>query len=1663
MVTFRKSSCLLAGLALFAGVASAGVTALKDADNYRVKVDADSFYGARNVYLVWDTADKGGVLGDWTGKRLLSNALTSAGAELTLPVTEVPDGSVVRAIVTESFTSLDGSVLINNNQYINTGFPENQCGGADFKFNITGKSTNWASVFSGTLDKFTIGLNNSNLNKFYLRYNGADNGPAPTIDNATFGTMVIRDKKWYVNGTVQTWNSGKSSEYNSAIVYSGGSNPITIASDAGHSRFVSGNWWYVHVYNQYNAFERNMWPVKKGGVVGFWDWTYGKFYTTPAGTGISTTAAESGNQELVMAVSSVVAPTTAVKTATWIGGGETTSMSNPANWECRDHDGNVVDNALPTADTDVTMNGNLAFSLGADDTFTVKSLTMNCTLSGDSEWRGRLVTAVGEQLEYISVARGVFVNTGVKPTPQTHIAFDAKPVDASNGVSCYYFGCWDSNWNRSAFAFCNDGNGTYTGWGNNANGGNTAKMNATRHLVEIDKGVFKVDGVVRQTFTNTAGFPINNTIYLFAQNRNGTAYHGDNQSTLHFYGCKIWENNVLIRDYVPMRRFSDGKIGLYERVSRTFADFRNGSRGSYGAHEFLGATGTVVYDVPHPFLPAGATIDTAGHTLTWAPSGTTPFATTVTSSVANGKLALDIAENQSFNNSQVALTGSLRVEKLGAGTFTATKTGTSYTGGTDILAGKVVTGGNPGNLPFGGKTGSQNALVYIRSDAVLDLNGQTAWGWHKILLDGGVLTGYSIQPNFGLELLSDSTIAGTGDFGQAGGDNSRGINPVLNGHTLCGEMANGATTLFLLGATGPGRIEMKSGILRPHNALSAPAVDFDIKGASFPLDYDITVGNYTSSYGLGYNAGAEQVVVTGTFVPLSDYCSGVVMADGSTLDMRTRESAWSSATQGTGADNGALAFADDATITIDLRGRTLALGDQIVAWTAAPANLATLTFQWDAETAAGNVPVMTSERGIFYGADPDSTEVETARWTGAGNDGNVGNAANWECRNAAGLVVADALPGSKTAVTIAGDVNFNFASGAELHGRSLKVNCRLTADADWRGTFTRTARPADFIFLAQGAFFNTMFCPNQNTRVVLDVTVGNAQEYWCGTWNWAYNNGAFALCNDTTAIYTGYGNQGGGTGSSAASVGTRHTVENDKGTIKLDGTVLKTWPANTFQCLYPLIIGGQNRIGMPCARGPNGMRIHSVKVYDNGELVRDYIPLRFEDGTGALWDLVSATCLMPTIGTPDFNNQQVNSSSESWVPKSGYVEAGAVVGTTEYVVEGGLIFADGSTIDLDGHSLTLPGGVPPSGEVAITDTSAGEPGTLTIDVPANYIFWNSRLAISGNLKFVKEGVGIFSSVLPLTYTGGTLVKSGIYRYAGGASAASSESYWKSGVTPAGNANGTVTVADGATVDIQAHRGLGYSYVVEGTGVDDKGVLVSSRDYWAGHQLDILGNVTLAGDAKFGTAVTFHKRTIALNGHTLTIVKGESFAADTEIVDEGKLVIDIGGNVKFEPYDLEKSNQYVGFLRAENAELEVKAGSKLSLKGSVYVKDFTMAGSEWHDTADARRKEYRVYVSGRYSPLSATQPPVMFTGTAGVLDLSTKEDVWPAGTIVPPPEGTMVSVGVAFGGHSISNGQKVASWTTKPARMSFRPIGLSGSLTAKDDGLYYYTGVMIIIR
>ncbi len=268
---------------------------------------------------------------------------------------------------------------------------------------------------------------------------------------------------------------------------------------------------------------------------------------------------------------------------------------------------------------------------------------------------------------------------------------------------------------------------------------------------------------------------------------------------------------------------------------------------------------------------------------------------------------------------------------------------------------------------------------------------------------------------------------------------------------------------------------------------------------------------------------------------------------------------------------------------------------------------------------------------------------------------------------------------------------------------------------------TRPPLKVTRLVVPTGLYVNTEFNPNQNTHIWLDLDIAATGEYWCGAWNTAYNGGAFAVCNDGGSVYAGYGNNGGGVIKPAFPNG-RHVVELDKNLVKLDGVTKYTFSAATFQVAVPFTIFGQNRKNENKVVTSGSKYCHGAKLYDNGTLIRDFVPTLEPWGGVGFADQVHGGTFYGNVG---------NNSVFGW-DGIAYTEEGTTLNA--YL---GRLAAD----HLDGRiALVKDGAKETLNAVAVVNYDIPvtvKAGTFSFvnQVPDTYSFWNLTLKGGAALAF----------------------------------------------------------------------------------------------------------------------------------------------------------------------------------------------------------------------------------------------------------------------------------------------------------------------------------------
>ena len=151
-------------------------------------------------------------------------------------------------------------------------------------------------------------------------------------------------------------------------------------------------------------------------------------------------------------------------------------------------------------------------------------------------------------------------------------------------------------------------------------------------------------------------------------------------------------------------------------------------------------------------------------------------------------------------------------------------------------------------------------------------------------------------------------------------------------------------------------------------------------------------------------------------------------------------------------------------------------------------------------------------------------------------------------------------------------------------------------------------------------YINTGFKANNNTRVVMDFTY-KAGDVVFGAYD---TNGAdgYGIQYAGAKWYYYYGT-GSAYTSSAASAGTRYRFDCNKNVVSMNGAVIHTATANTFQGDNPLLLFAIQNAGNPGFY--TSLTLYSCQIYDNGMLIRDFRPCYDPGGVACLYDKVSKT------------------------------------------------------------------------------------------------------------------------------------------------------------------------------------------------------------------------------------------------------------------------------------------------------------------------------------------------------------------------------------------------------------------------------------------------------
>lgn len=153
-------------------------------------------------------------------------------------------------------------------------------------------------------------------------------------------------------------------------------------------------------------------------------------------------------------------------------------------------------------------------------------------------------------------------------------------------------------------------------------------------------------------------------------------------------------------------------------------------------------------------------------------------------------------------------------------------------------------------------------------------------------------------------------------------------------------------------------------------------------------------------------------------------------------------------------------------------------------------------------------------------------------------------------------------------------------------------------------------------------YIDTGFKPKYTTRVVLDMSnLAEADKWILGAKSSSSSTSAeqFSICRRTaTTIRSDY--FGSSVSADMADTTARFTIDIDGNVVKIDGVVsIVNTAVTSGTCGYNMYLFGLNIADT--SKEASAFRIYSCQIYDNGTLVRDFIPAMNASGEAGLYDL----------------------------------------------------------------------------------------------------------------------------------------------------------------------------------------------------------------------------------------------------------------------------------------------------------------------------------------------------------------------------------------------------------------------------------------------------------
>lgn len=171
-----------------------------------------------------------------------------------------------------------------------------------------------------------------------------------------------------------------------------------------------------------------------------------------------------------------------------------------------------------------------------------------------------------QRVEYIESSATQYIDTGFIPTENTRIEAEIAITDTRTSTSV-----WPAFWGAQSLANGSDNKSFTFGYTPSAKTmpGSYVYTIGTKYKIKMSS----LDGYVindtKRADYNWVGSP-GVSLGLFTRKSGNNGFETCMQATARVYNLSIYENNILIYNYIPCYRKSDNVIGLYDNINNVF-------------------------------------------------------------------------------------------------------------------------------------------------------------------------------------------------------------------------------------------------------------------------------------------------------------------------------------------------------------------------------------------------------------------------------------------------------------------------------------------------------------------------------------------------------------------------------------------------------------------------------------------------------------------------------------------------------------------------------------------------------------------------------------------------------------------------------------------------------------------------------------------------------------------------------------------------------------------------------------------------------------------------------------------------------------------------------------------------------------------------------------